>query len=52
MRLPITASIVLGPRLAHVLRKLLDFYDTDMLQRFESERFLFDRVSPGDRDIL
>ncbi len=52
MRLPIMASIVLGPRLAHVLRKLLDFYDTDMLQRFESERFLFDRVSPGDRDIL
>ena len=50
--LPITASIVVGPRLAPVLRKFLDFYDMDMLQRFESERFLFDRVSPGDRDIL
>jgi len=52
MRLPITASIVLGPRLAHVLRKLLDFYDMDMLQRFESERFLFDRVSPGNRTFF
>ena len=52
MRLPITASIVLESRLVHVLRKLLDFYDMDMLQRFESERFLFYRVSPGDRDIL
>ncbi len=52
MRLPAMASIVLGPRLAHVLRKLPDFYDMDMLQRFESERFLFDRVSPSDRNIL
>ena len=52
MRLPATASFVLGPRLAHVPRKLLDFYDMDMLQRFESEQFLFDRVRPGDRDIL
>ena len=25
MRLPAMASIVLGPRLAHVLRKLLDY---------------------------
>jgi hypothetical protein len=30
-------------------RKSLDFFDSDMLQLFEIERFLFDHVIPRDR---
>ena len=38
--------------LEHVPKKLLDFFDKDMLQLFESERFLFDHVIPRDREAL
>jgi len=30
--------------LEHVPKKLLEFFDEDMLQLFESERFLFDHA--------
>jgi hypothetical protein len=36
----------------HVPKKLLDFFDQDMLQLFELERFLFDHVIPRDREAL
>ncbi len=39
-------------RLEHVPKKLLDFFDKDMLQLFEFERFLFDHVIPRDREAL
>ena len=32
--------------------KLLDIFDSDMLQIFEFERFLFDHVEPRDREAL
>ena len=32
--------------LEHVPKKLRDFFDKDMLQLFEIERFLFDHVIP------
>ena len=32
--------------LAHVPKKLIDFFDQDMLQLFEFERFLFDHIIP------
>ncbi len=32
--------------------ELIDFFDQDMLQLFESERFLFDHVIPRDRKAL
>jgi len=32
------------------LKKLRDFFDSDMLQIFEFERFLFDLLIPRDRD--
>ncbi len=35
--------------LEDVPKKLLDFFDSDMLQIFEFERFLFDHVIRGDR---
>ncbi len=35
-----------NPALEHVPKKLLDFFDKDMLQLFEFERFLFDHVIP------
>jgi hypothetical protein len=38
--------------LEHVPKKLLDFFDQDMLQLFEFERFLFDHVIPRDREAL
>jgi hypothetical protein len=38
--------------LEHVPKKLLDFFDKDMLQLFEFERFLFDHVIPRDREAL
>jgi hypothetical protein len=31
---------------AHVPKKLLDFFDKDMLQLLDSERFLVDHVIP------
>jgi hypothetical protein len=34
------------------LKKLLDFFDSDMLHLFEFERFLFDHVIPRDREAL
>jgi len=38
--------------LEHVPKKLLDFFDQNMLEFFESERFLFDQMSPSDREAL
>ena len=34
------------------LKKLRDFFEFDMLNFFESERFLFDRMIPSDREAL
>ncbi len=38
--------------LEHVPKKLLDFFDKDMLQLFEIERVLIDQMVPFDRDAL
>ena len=38
--------------LEHVPKKLLDFFDQDMLQLFDPERFLVDHVIPRDRETL
>jgi hypothetical protein len=38
-------------QLEHVPKKLLDFFDQDMLKVIEIERFLFDHVIP-DREAL
>ncbi|MGH6863708.1 MAG: hypothetical protein ACRECN_05470, partial [Methylocella sp.] len=38
--------------LEHVPKKLLDFFEFDMLQLFEFERFLIDQMNPFDRDAL
>ncbi|MGH6853002.1 MAG: hypothetical protein ACREDJ_07380 [Methylocella sp.] len=41
-----------GRRSENVPKKLRDFFDKDMLQLFEIERFLFDHVIPRDREAL
>jgi len=38
--------------LTHVPKKLLDSFDSDMLQLFDSERFLFDQVNLSDQEAL
>jgi len=38
--------------LEHVPKKLLDFFDQNMLQLFESERFLFDQMISSDQEAL
>jgi len=38
--------------LEQVPKKVIDFFDQDMLQLFESERFLFDQMIPSDREAL
>jgi hypothetical protein len=38
--------------LERVPKKLLDFFDQDMLQLFEFERFLFDHVIPRGGQAL
>ncbi len=38
------------PRLEHVPKKLTDFFDQNMLQLVELERFLFDQMIPSDRE--
>jgi hypothetical protein len=38
--------------LEHVPKKLLDFFDQDMLQLIDFERFLFDHMIPCDREAL
>jgi hypothetical protein len=38
--------------LGHVPKKLLDFFDPDVLQLFDFERVLFDQRIPFDRDAL
>jgi hypothetical protein len=38
--------------LEHVPKKLLDFFDQDMLQLFDFERVLIDQMIPFDRDAL
>jgi hypothetical protein len=38
--------------LEHVPKKLLDFFDSDMLQLFDFERVLIDQMVPFDRDAL
>ena len=38
--------------LEHVPEKLIDFSDWSMLQLIDSERFLFDRMIPPDREPL
>ena len=39
-------------KLEHVPKKLRDFFDQNMLQLFESERFLFDQMISSDREAL
>jgi hypothetical protein len=39
-------------RLEHVLKKLTDFFDQNMLQVVVLERILIDRVLPPDRNPL
>jgi len=41
-----------GPALEHVLKKLLAFFDSDMLQFFEFARFLSAQMIPSDQDAL
>jgi hypothetical protein len=36
----------------HVPKKLTDFFDQNMLQLVELERFLFDQMIPSDREAL
>jgi hypothetical protein len=36
----------------HVPKKLAGFFDQNILQLFESERFLFDQMIPSDREAL
>jgi hypothetical protein len=38
--------------LEHVPKKLIGFFDQNMLQLSEFERFLFDQMSPSDREAL
>jgi len=38
--------------LEHVPKKLLDFFDSDMLQLFDFERDLIDQMIPLERDAL
>ncbi len=38
--------------LEHVPKKLLDFFDQDLLRLIDIERFLFDHVIPRDREAL
>ena len=38
--------------LEHDPKKLIDFFDQNMLQVFEFERFLFDQMIPSDREAL
>ena len=38
--------------LVHVPKKLLDFFDEDMLQFIDFERVLVDQMIPFDRDAL
>src|ERR1700736_4565154 len=39
-------------RLEHGPKSLLDFFDQDMLQLTDVERFLFDHMIPCDREAL
>jgi hypothetical protein len=43
-RSPCESRAPAGPPYEHVPKKLLAFFDSDMLQIFEFERFLFDHV--------
>jgi hypothetical protein len=38
-------------RLEHVPKKLIDFFDQNMLQLFDFKRFLSDQVIPPDRKL-
>ena len=38
--------------LEHVPKKLTDFFDQNMPQLVELERFLFDQMIPSDREAL
>jgi len=38
--------------LEYVPKKLIDFFDQNMLQLFEFERFLPDQMIPSDREAL
>ena len=46
------AVLLAAQPLEHVPKKLRDFFDSDMLHVFESERFLIDHVIPRDREAL
>jgi hypothetical protein len=43
---------VFVPALEHAPKKLIGFFDHNMLQLVESERFLFDRMIPSHREAL
>ena len=47
-----TESPTVLSALEHVPKKLIDFFDSNMLQLVESERFLFDQMIPSDRGTL
>jgi hypothetical protein len=47
-----TARPLLPLPLEHVPKKLVDFFEQNMLQLFDFERFLFDQVIPHDRKAL
>jgi len=38
--------------LEQVPKKLTDFFDENLLQRFDFERFLIDHMTPCDREAL
>jgi hypothetical protein len=50
------AGEVLGVRtpraLEHLPKKLHDFFDQNMLRLCDSERVLFDQMTPSDRETL
>jgi hypothetical protein len=44
-------AAVFGP-LEQVPKKLTDFFDENLLKRFDFERFLIDHMIPCDREAL
>jgi len=50
---PVPCSIkALARRLVQVSKKVTGFFDKDLLQLIDTERFLFDHMVPCDREAL